>query len=619
MNYDEELEALVLNTTEMQTKKQNLRVEKEGEVQMRGVFKGYAVFDVGLHKNVEQDTPPDKKFNQTKDGKKQYRAQLTTENQVVSFNVVPGQCERLPNGEDGWRVFCKLSYNDRDGENVKQWLADHYDSFYNGSYTGKFPIGEYIDEEGTLADYKWVKVYPKSMAKVKVNDSDEVIFRKRVNGKDSGPFVVSPYTPLTFYKCTASQFVTLKKETDDGSVFLPHAYTSFSAKAVELDESYNAALTITERLHVLCNKEAHNMIPVVDLKNGGAVPQSVYFWAARYQSPPSSEKGVHIYKLDQRAYSMEDFSSTFKEETKPVHTIRFSVFQWRGDPGTDRQMYSVKVVARDNELWKNYGITDPKHYAHILFANLSIPVHVTADLWKKSVIDSPANNPDTLDPRISGVYTYGAKTLVPDFIQAYNNGLVHRITAKRAKDEFKRFTSKNEETGETEITLKPTVENKQNPLNGENPTLVAVFAVGNGLVDDPSAKRTKPLHHAYDGDLCEVLEDSHFFVLTSHQMDSAKNELALVQDETRGDALLDEWIKEENVLYWIYGIRKKYVRGEVKPPQAPKGPEGVSQPKKKRPKDEDEEEEEEKLQIEKEEKTPPPSATTKKSKTVKKK
>jgi hypothetical protein len=611
MNYDDELEALVNSTTEWQKKKQDTRVEKEGEVQMHAVFKSYAVFDVGLHKNVEQDTPPDKKFNQTKDGKKQYRAQLTTENQVLSFNTVPDQCERLPNGEDGWRVFCKLSYNDRDGENVKQWLAEHYDSFYNGKYVGKFPIGEYIDEEGTLADYKWVKVYPKSMTKVKVNDSDEVVFRRRVGGKDTGPFVVGPYTPLTFYKCSASQFVTLRKETEDGTTFVPQAYTSFSAKAVELNETHDATLPITERLHVLENKDVHNMIPVEALSKGGAVPQSAYFWASKYRSPNGCETGVHIYKLKSDAYNLDDFLSTFKEETKPGHTIRLSVFQWKTDPGNNREMYSVKVVSRNSDLWKNYGITDMTHYARILYSSYSIPVHVTADLWSKSVTDNPANKPETLK-HLSGVYTYGAKSLIPDFIHFYNTGLAHRISKERVKSEFKRFTSTNAETGETEMTLKPTLENKQNPLNGDNPTTAPVFALGNGKIDDPNAKRTKPLFHAYDGDLCEVLEDSVFFVLSSHEFKSDPDELSLVQDEARGDALLDEWIEKENVYYWIFGIQKKYVKRTPKEKQAVVVVAAPSSHKK-RPK-KVEEEEDEKVEIEKEEEAPKKTKTTTKKK-----
>lgn len=630
-DYDAEMEALVMKTADIQQKRQDTRVEREGEVQMHAIFKSYSVYDTGLRKNVEQSTPPEKKFNKTKDGTKQYRAQLTTEDQVISLTTVPGQCERLPNGEDGWRILTKVSYNDKEGENAKQWLLDHYDAFYNGTYPGKFPIGEYVDEEGTLADFKWCKVYPKSITKVKVNDSDEVIFRKRVNGKDSGPFVVGPFTPLTFYKCSATHFVTLRKETEDGSTFIPQGFTSFSAKAVQIAENHDATLPITERLHMLENKDAHNMIPVEQLRQGGAVPHSVYFWAARYKSNIPCEKGVHVFKLP--VDKLEDYMSTFKEETKPTHTIRLTVFQWKGDPATNREMYSVKILTRDGELWKNYGITDMNHYARILCATHNIPVHVTADLWKQNVISSEANNPETLNNKeelkhMRGVYIYGAKSIVPDYIHFYNTGQAHRISKDRVMREFKRFTSKNDETGETEITLKPTADNKQNPLNGENPTLSAVFALGNGQVDDPTAKRAKPLYHAYDGDLCEVVDNSAFFVLTSHSMNT--DELALVQEESRGDTLLDEWIEKEKVYYWILGIQKKYVRTQKNTTSSASASTNATTTKtekkeiekKKRSVKEQDEEEDDNVELEKEEDAPPPpsaSTSSKKGKTTTKK
>lgn len=605
INYDDELEAKVRNTAEIQQKRQDTRVEKEGEVQLDGVFKSYAVYDTGLGKNVEQDTPPDKKFNKTKDGNKQYRAQLTTEAQVLSLTVVQGQCERLPNGEDGWRILSKVTYNEKDGENVKQWLLDHHDSFYNGSYTGDFPVGEYIDTEGVFVEYKWVKVYPKSISKVKVNDSDEVIFRKRVNGKDSGPYVVSPFTPLRFYKCSASHFVTLRKDED--GTFTPRGYTSFSAKGVELSETHDPSLPVSERLHRMENKDVHNMIPVVELKKGSAISHTVYFYAGRYKSPNGTPTGVHIFKLP--VNRLEDFAATFKDETKAIHTIRLSVFQWKGDPGTHREMYSVKIISREGELWKNYGITDPNHYYRILCATHTIPVHVTADLWKNNVVDSEANNPETLNNRedlkeMCGVYTYGCKSLTVDYINFYKTGQAHRISPARVEREFNRFSSTNNTTGEPEITLKPTLENKQNPLNGENPTTVAVFALGNGQVDDPQSKRAKPLYHAYDGDLYEVFEDSVFFVLTSHIM--SKEELMLVQQESKGDALLNEWIEKEKVFYWIFGIRKKHL---ISIPQSSK----KIEPQKKRPTQEEEEGEKVVLSS-----SPPPSVT-KKHKTISKK
>lgn len=620
-NEFDEMEALVIQTTQLQQKRQDFRSAGEGEVQMKGVFKNYLVYDSALRQNVEQDAPPKKQMKPTKDGKKTYPAKLVLQTQMLNFTHVPGECEPLQQGENGWRIRAKISYNDKDTENVKQWLLDNYNSFYNGEYTGKFPIGEYINEEGLLADYKWVNLHTKTVVKVKVNDVDDSVFRQHIDGKVSNPYVVGPMTSITFNKCSAEHFVTLRKESEESNVLVPQGYTSLNAKSVQLSEDHDPSKPVTERLHYLENKDVHNMVPVTDLQAGTASRQpafTAYFWVGhKYQSPQPCETGISVYKI--AGGELKDFLSVFQDKPNPHHVIRFSVFQWKGNPGTEREMYSVKVVANEHNMWKNYGITDPYHYAHILLATHTIPCHVTASLWKEAVLKAEANNPATLNnkPELSsmrGFYVYGAKTVLPDFISFYKNGLAHRISKDRVEREFKRFSSTNEATGFKEITLKPVTDAKDNPLNGINPSAASVFALGNGQVEDPSAKRSKALYHAFDGDLSEVLDDSVFFVLTSHVM--KPDEMDLVQDEKRGDALLDEFIEKEKVFYWIFGIAKKFVSvASTIVPKTTTTTNAETQPNSsstvKRSKDQDEEEH---ISMEPEE--PPPSSAKKTKKTT---
>jgi len=614
----DEMEALVLQTTQLQQKRQDFRSASDGEVQMKGVFKNYLVYDSGLRQNVEQDTPPKKQMKPTRDGKKTYPAKLVLQTQILNFTHVPGECEPLQHGDQGWRIRAKVLYNESENENVKQWLIDNYNLFYNGGYTGKFPIGEYINEEGLLADYKWVNLHHKTLVKVKVNDSDDNVFRQHIDGKTSSPYVVGPMTLITFSKCSAEQFVTLRKESDDSNTLVPQGYTSLSVKSVQLSEDHDPSKPVTERLHFLENKDVHNMVPVGDLRSGTKLaPYTAYFWVGhKYQSQQPCKTGVSIYKI--AGGELKDYLSTYQDKPTPHHIIRFSLFQWKGDTGTEREMYSVKIVANEHNMWRNYGITDPFHYAHILLATHTIPCHVTASLWKEAVVTAEANNPETINnkPELSsmrGFYIYGAKSVLPDYISFYKHGQAHRISKERVEREFKRFSSTNQETGEREITLKPVPDAKDNPLNGPNPSVSSVFALGNGQVEDPAAKRSKALYHAFDGDLCDVLNDSVFFVLTSHVM--KPDEIDLVQDEARGDTFLDGLITEEKVFYWIYGIAKKFISvASTIEPKTKKQPtnedQNVSSSTSKRAKDEDEKDEEH-LSMEPEE---PPQSSAKKGK-----
>lgn len=551
------MEALVMQTASLQQKRQNQRAPTDGEMQLTGVFKCYLVYDSTQRKNVEQDVPPSKLFKKTADGKS-YPAPLTLHVQVLSLNHVPGLCEPLPGG-DGWRVQATIGYNKDVTENPEPWLRDHSQAFFDGKYEGTFPIGEYINEEGKLAETKWVNIYRKSVIKIKISDTDENIFRRRVDGKSDSPYVVGPFTGITFFNCTAEQFVSLRKENESSTNFIPIGYTSFKAKRTQLAEDHDANMPLVTRLHHLENKNVHNMIPVAQLRANQPVPHTAYFWACNgYSSQQPCDTGVSIYKLPTE--EIKDLLTVYEDQPSVKHTLRLSVFQWKGTTSGDREMYSVKILANKGSTWKNYGITDPQAYAHILFAQYNIPCHVSADLWKGVVLSAEANNPEVLNNKpefksMRGFYTYEAKMMIPDFIYYYTHGLAHRITKERVEREFKRFITVDG-NGEKEMRLKPVPEAKQNPLNTDNPSAVPVFAIGNGQVDDPNSKKPKPLYHAFDDDLFPLLEESQFFVLTSHRMNY--EELQLVQDANRGDDFLDQLIEKEKVYYWIFGIKKEY-------------------------------------------------------------
>lgn len=624
MDAMDEMEAMVLKTADIQKKRQDTRAPGTGEVQMKGVFKSYLIYDAQLKKNIEDTVPPPNVIIKTsyKDPKKKYPQKLTLQTRVLSFTPVDGQCEPLPNGEDGWRIRSKVAFISDDKGNPEEWLKANYQAFYanKSEYTSRFPISEYIDQEGQIVDYKWVTVYHKTMAKVKVDDREDGIFRRRINGKSS-PLVVGPFTLITFSKCTAETYVSLKKDDETGE-FVPLASTSIVAKNVDLNEDHDPTLPFTQRLHQQEEKDVHNMIPVADLRAGGHVPYTAYFWVAnRYQSPQPCPTGISVVML--RGEELKDYLFATKEKEEPKVMLRFSLFQWKGDTGTNREMYSVKILPNkdDKNMWKNYGILDPKHYAHILLACYNIPCHVSAVVWRNIVETSDSNNPETLNNKpdlniMRGFYTYGADMLLPDFISYYKQGLAHRVSKARVEREFEAFSSVNR-SGNTKITLAPVEDAKDNPLNGKNAALSPVFSIGNGQVEDPDAKNPKGLYHAFDGDLCEVSDDSVFFVLTSHKM--THEELALVQDEARGDAFLDKIIKEEAVYYWFFGIRKKHVSNAELIKQITTSSEKKPKAEEEKPKKKREEEEDPEDHISMEKETPSSSKKAKKPAAGKKK
>lgn len=142
------------------------------------------------------------------------------------------------------------------------------------------------------------------------------------------------------------------------------------AKILTLDEDHDALEPVAQRLHRIAKlhsrRDVHYMIPVADLTAGGRVPYSAYFWLpAVYNSPQPCNTGITILRL---APNSDDGSTTFKDKEESRLILRFSLFQWKGTTGQDRNMYSVKIVTdKDhNYLWKNLGITDITHFRHIL-------------------------------------------------------------------------------------------------------------------------------------------------------------------------------------------------------------------------------------------------------------
>lgn len=612
---DDDMEAMILETAAIQRKRQDTRAASEGELQLRGVFKHYLNYDTQLKKNVEDTAPPASIVMKPtlKDPKKKYPAKLTMHATALSFTCVDKQCELLPNDEDGWRLFAKITYNKDEKENVKQWLTDNYKKFYanDGSYTSKFPLGEYVDKDGNFADYKWIKIHRKSLIKVKVDDREDSIFRRRVGGK-SGPLVVGPFTLITFSRCSVEQFVSLRKESEDSTEYAPQGYTSIVAKSVDLNEDHDPLMPFTQRLHQQEDKDVHNMIPVSRLAAGEHVPYTVYFWVCnKYQSPQPCPTGISISRLPDTP-NLSEYLFETKDKQEPKIMLRFSLFQWTGDSGTNREMYSVKILVREKEkdLWKNFGILDPKHYAHIMMTCSNIPCHVSAEIWRDSILKFEFNSPEKLNNKkelnmLRGFYFYGAKMIIPDFITYYKKGWAHRVSLKRVEREFERFSSTSRATGETEITLKPLGDAKENPLNGKNAALAPVFSIGNGQVEDPTAKKSEGLYHAFDGDLCDVSGDSVFFVLTSRKMEYS--DLVLVQDEQQGDAFLDKIIEEEKVYYWFFGIRKKYVSNAALIQEMKKPPTTITSSKTtKRPTEEEDPEDHVSMEKEEDDSAPPP-------------
>lgn len=586
---DDEIPADMLefveNASGIIVKRQDERTASEGELQIKATFKTY--LQLIKNRNEEVSAPPPTVMERTRDGKKTYPKNLVMKAKARDFTTIPDVCTPLPEG-NGWRVRANVSYK----EEARDWLAANCRAAYDGTYTGKFPVCEYVSKDGELATSRFITIYHNAEIKIKAPDNKDTVFRRR-NATGTG-YEVVPRTNIKFSKCTADIFVALREDddatTEDAPVaaaveggaappaasdvapvpskaktFTPVAYPSFSCKGgVDIADDHDPTICETERLHVIESKDTHNMIPIPALRRGDALSETVYFWVAnRYQTTFPAEQGVSIFKL--KVESLADLIGMRDDVPVGRCNMRVSLFQWYGSPAaTDtRESYTVKLIG-DKEVWRSFGIPDPNMYAAIYHANPDIPCHVDARLWKAAVLNADINRPDVLNNReelkgIHGHYTYGAQSVLPDYLRWLPRNAV-RISQERVETEFSEWMGTAARGTKTTMHLMPAVPTKENPLHAVMGLNSPVIALGNGQVDASNPMEPRPLYHAVAGNVWPIVESSDFYVLTSHPLTSEERAQYCGGqgggDLTGGDAFLDKLIETEQVFYCIFAVNR---------------------------------------------------------------
>jgi hypothetical protein len=351
-------------------KRQDTRGAKEGEITLTGSLESYntKVKENGTVRNVSTLRPPKTEMVQTKDKKKTYPASLSINVRVTEVNLVPGESEPRTDGKPGWRVRATLHYF----AEAITYFRDNLDLIWSDA-AEQIPelmrMREYVDKEGNLAATRWQPISPGDQVKVKVGDrKDDNIFRKE-NPEKKGMLWVQPSTPIKFTRVIPEVFVNVINKRDDNNnnnnnnkkdegaaaaadgeaaaeatatvagdgpkIKVAIASPAYNCKGGQsISEDYDANLAETERLHDSADKNAHNMVPIADLRAKKVIaPASAYFYVKRMsQTPwnPQSDpnmKGVTIIRDTEP--DTKDFMTEWQDVKKPTCNVRFDVYQWR--------------------------------------------------------------------------------------------------------------------------------------------------------------------------------------------------------------------------------------------------------------------------------------------------
>lgn len=572
-------------------KRQDARPAGDGQITLKGIIKGYKTksYDPVTKRdfNVQVPTPPEyRTINGTKDGKATtFPAKIVAYTQVMDLSEVPDVCELLEDGS-GWRVKVKLSYDKK----AQAWLDKHFTDFYDGKLKTSVPVDTFIAPDGTAATHKWVKIHHKSVIQVKISDLEGNIFRKINN---QGKYEVAPFTRICFNGCAPEQYVGMRKDNDNnsnaepaaaaaeadgeggvaegaqsggGGEDVPQGYLSFDLKGIAiLADDHDANMPPTEVLHNSINLDVHNLIPFDDLRAGKHCEEAVEFYASnKYMSKMGTENGVSIFKME--VAELSDFYRVFDGKERASYSIRLNVLQWHKTPEFfDKYSVKIQSTKKQTDLWRAMGILDPKTFGYIAHANTDIACWVEAKLWKSAVLKADSNNKPEENPLLKNIkchYTFGFNTLIFDFLRYFpRRGL--QISTERVLKEFDAWTGTNKRTGATTMNLQVTRDpHIKNPLHYAE-LMSPVLSLGNNAVENPDAKVLKPLNHGYSGDVWPIVEDCDFYVLTSHKLTNEERILycgdAATTTLDEHDKFFQHLIDNEQVLYWIYAVRRDVV------------------------------------------------------------
>lgn len=521
------------NTTTLA--RQDVRVAATDEVVVTGVFRYFQYWDNATSKNVQTPVVPAvvNKQSKKKDKNgavKKYPAELEVMVQVKDIPLRKDKVEPRVDGGHGWQVKTAVEYH-KDAEN---YLMKYKDAFYAGTYETSFPFAEYITPDGKLTTERWVNVGVNQLVKIKVNGGDQSSFRKLDDNKRP---IIQPLTLMRFPNITGKMWVAVREKEEEkkdvpvsaeGAETAPgdepptkkaapsvrelhcHAYFSLKSKgAPVVSEDNDPNMPLTERIHSRENKDAHNMVPIEVLRQGGSLDKSAFFYACQGYCTPNPEqdpnkKGVHIGFIPTTEIS--DLVSTFNNETKYRKTVRLNVFQWTGLKPSYTNQYTVKLVSRP-DTWMSFGILNGEAYGLIMHANYDMSMLITAEPFLSGTLNADCNKPDVINNKpelmhVKGNYTYYIQDLQPDYLRWLpTNGIP--LTKDCVLREFDSFLIEDQRRGKT--TLKLSTDGLKNPLHADKANSPVICL---GSVSFP----------CYDDDAWPLFSTHDFYAVTSHRL-----------------------------------------------------------------------------------------------------
>jgi hypothetical protein len=596
--------------------RQNIRQAKEGEVTLSATIQCF-LHEGDNFKSVERAVPPPLVMKQKRAGVGSYPASIALYASVDHMAVVPGQVEARVDGKPGWRVLEKINYFDT----CSTWLRANNVKAYALADREQDPLllsaREYITPDGILQTHRWRNVSPGDRVKIKVSGKAEDNVFRRKNPNNDDMYLVQPTTQCRFLNLIAETYINLKEESavaataaandttttsaagGDGETggpplaarrFFLLSSPSFNCKGgAVISEDYDPNMAQTERYHQIKDANAHNMVPVSELRlNASKAPKSAYFYVkafrqTRWAPPPSAQaegglngggasagaadtRGVTIIRDQRDMGEPRDYVHEYQGVVKHNVVVRFNVYQWAGRPNSNEKYVVMCRANKDKaeSLWRAYGITSGEAYAMIIGVHPDLPLHLEADLGYKQTIEHESNNPATINDKpevanVRGYYTYWISNLVPDFLRYFTTAGI-RLSPEYVAQEFSYWESENRATKTKRVVLKPLDPTKMNPLN-EMKLSSTVLALGNGYfaaVNDPHPEYGK--YHAYDGNIAPILFDGKhdFYVLTSFMPATDEQRIA---HGARFGQVSDDYLnklKADNpgLFYWIYAVRK---------------------------------------------------------------
>ena len=575
-------------TADIITSRQKAIAPKDGQMSVVATLESYIgkTNDGDAVHNVPRETPPPTEMNSSKDGKKKWEAPIPMYIKIDTVGSVADKAERHVDPTTG-TVSYKVSIDTNYFDKAKRYLEEKAEFIWNHDDPYSMKLQEFVSAEGILTS-RIVRTYSAGdVVKASAPDRKNNLFRQKVD-PTSSIFRVQPGAPLRFYNVNPVAWVSLMSEeikeeshehnavkVEDDAVATQtrkemriRAFIKFECKGqVTLGEDYDPNLTRSERMHVSMNKDAHNLIPISELRlDDTKMNKSPYFYVSSFYMTPGFDpvsagpnfRGVCIQR--ETAHNVDNFRRELDGETKPWLKFSFDTYQWTGPNHLSADQYNVQVVDTDKGdiNWRQFGITNVDVYADILAANLDLPMHLNLLLWGSSTKNNPANDPAKLQDKpilkhMQGFYTFGIKNVLPDFLRYFRErGL--RISPDRVRHEFRGSAVMNNK-GKTKIMLLPLDRTKQNPVNTGG-MQGAVLALGNGVMEvSLDDGEEHGINHAWEGNVATLLDGGQhdFYVLISVPMEDEERAQWMGKD---ADAYLDQCIERYNANYWIYAVRK---------------------------------------------------------------